>query len=596
MITLGKMQWSYAFSYGKNNSIDFSEHSLVQLIGKNGHGKSSIALILEEVLFNTNSKKIKKADVLNRYAGVSAYSILLEFTKDSDKYTIFTNRGSTQSVKLTKNGQDISAHTSTATYKLIEEILGFDHKSFTQIVYQSSAHSLEFLTATDTNRKKFLIDLLNLSIYSKYGESVKATAKELSLEIDSCSAKLSTVSSWLAKFSNQDLSKRELRDLPEPLGDELSKINHLKEQIANIDANNKKIAQNNKYKEILASIDLTSVPQPTEDLVLVKVALVHAQNEVVKYTKVIKGTGPILDKCTSCGQSIDSSHTKHIVAEAQGSLNNMQLEVAEIKRVIQRLEQEYTAYNKSIESQKEWEKYHTLINTTLPNDLYDIITLKTELTKLEAIVQKHSTDVLATNKYNVDVTAHNTKIDVILQQMDTMKIDFEKYSSEMTKLSKRLTNLQILVKTFGTSGLVAYKIECLVKDLENLTNEYLVDMSDGRFQISFKMNSSDKLNVIVTDNGYDIDIQALSKGEVARVNVATLLAIRKLMQSLSDSRINLLILDETVESLDADGKEKLIEVLLEEEYLNTILVSHGFSHPLLTKFSIVKEDDVSRIE
>lgn len=596
MITLGKMQWSYAFSYGKNNSIDFSEHSLVQLIGKNGHGKSSIALILEEVLFNTNSKKIKKADVLNRYAGVSAYSILLEFTKDSDKYTIFTNRGSTQSVKLTKNGQDISAHTSTATYKLIEEILGFDHKSFTQIVYQSSAHSLEFLTATDTNRKKFLIDLLNLSIYSKYGESVKATAKELSLEIDSCSAKLSTVSSWLAKFSSQDLSKRELRDLPEPLGDELSKINHLKEQIANIDANNKKIAQNNKYKEILASIDLTSVPQPTEDLVLVKVALVHAQNEVVKYTKVIKGTGPILDKCTSCGQSIDSSHTKHIVAEAQGSLNNMQLEVAEIKRVIQRLEQEYTAYNKSIESQKEWEKYHTLINTTLPNDLYDIITLKTELTKLEAIVQKHSTDVLATNKYNVDVTAHNTKIDVILQQMDTIKIDFEKYSSEMTKLSKRLTNLQILVKTFGTSGLVAYKIECLVKDLENLTNEYLVDMSDGRFQISFKMNSSDKLNVIVTDNGYDIDIQALSKGEMARVNVATLLAIRKLMQSLSDSRINLLILDETVESLDADGKEKLIEVLLEEEYLNTILVSHGFSHPLLTKFSIVKEDDVSRIE
>lgn len=596
MITLGKMQWSYAFSYGKNNSIDFSEHSLVQLIGKNGHGKSSIALILEEVLFNTNSKKIKKADVLNRYAGVSAYSILLEFTKDSDKYTIFTNRGSTQSVKLTKNGQDISAHTSTATYKLIEEILGFDHKSFTQIVYQSSAHSLEFLTATDTNRKKFLIDLLNLSIYSKYGESVKATAKELSLEIDSCSAKLSTVSSWLAKFSSQDLSKRELRDLPEPLGDELSKINHLKEQIANIDANNKKIAQNNKYKEILASIDLTSVPQPTEDLVLVKVALVHAQNEVVKYTKVIKGTGPILDKCTSCGQSIDSSHTKHIVAEAQGSLNNMQLEVAEIKRVIQRLEQEYAAYNKSIESQKEWEKYHTLINTTLPNELYDIIALKTELTKLEAIVQKHSTDVLATNKYNVDVTAHNTKIDVILQQMDTMKVDFEKYSSEMTKLSKRLTNLQILVKTFGTSGLVAYKIECLVKDLENLTNEYLVDMSDGRFQISFKMNSSDKLNVIVTDNGYDIDIQALSKGEMARVNVATLLAIRKLMQSLSDSRINLLILDETVESLDADGKEKLIEVLLEEEYLNTILVSHGFSHPLLTKFSIVKEDDVSRIE
>lgn len=596
MITLGKMQWSYAFSYGKNNSIDFAEYPLLQLIGKNGHGKSSIALILEEVLFNTNSKKIKKADVLNRYASANAYTILLEFTKDSDKYTIFTNRGSTQSVKLTKNGVDISAHTSTGTYKLIEEILGFDHKSFSQIVYQSSAYSLEFLTATDTNRKKFLIDLLNLSIYSKYGESVKASAKDLSLEIDSVSAKLSTVSGWLAKFSNQDLSKKTHAELPEPLGDELSDINKLKEQIVNIDANNKKIAQNNKYKEILASIDLTSIPKPVGDLVGAKAVQLNAKTEATKYSKVINGIGPILDKCSSCGQPIDSSHSKHLMQEAEDRYNYYSNEYKLISLAIRNMEQDYIAYNKSVENQKEWEKYHTLINTTLPSELYDINDLKAKLTKLEAAVKKYSDTVASVNKYNVEVTAHNTKIDVIIQQMDTMQADFKKYSDELAALTKRLTNLQILVKTFGTSGLVAYKIECLVKDLEDLTNEYLVDMSDGRFQIAFKMNSSDKLNVIITDNGHDIDIQALSNGEKARVNVATLLAIRKLMQSLSDSRINLLILDETVESLDADGKEKLIEVLLEEEYLNTVLVSHGFSHPLLYKINVVKENDVSRIE
>ena len=55
------------------------------------------------------------------------------------------------------------------------------------------------------------------------------------------------------------------------------------------------------------------------------------------------------------------------------------------------------------------------------------------------------------------------------------------------------------------------------------------------------------------------------------------------MQITSDSRTNLLILDETVESLDIEGKERLVEVLLKEEHLNVILVSHGFSHPLLQK-------------
>jgi DNA repair exonuclease SbcCD ATPase subunit len=177
-----------------------------------------------------------------------------------------------------------------------------------------------------------------------------------------------------------------------------------------------------------------------------------------------------------------------------------------------------------------------------------------------------------------------------------MNLELETYSGTLHELSERMGILNILTKTFSTTGLVAYKIECLVKDLEELTNEYLVDLSDGRFQISFKISSSDKLNVIVTDNARDIDILALSGGERARVNVATLLAIRKLMQSLSSSRINLLILDETVEALDVDGKERLVEVLLREEFLNTFLVSHGFTHPLLEKIHVVKTNNISRIE
>ena len=154
----------------------------------------------------------------------------------------------------------------------------------------------------------------------------------------------------------------------------------------------------------------------------------------------------------------------------------------------------------------------------------------------------------------------------------------------------------MLSKAFSTTGLVAYKIECLVKDLEAITNEYLAEMSDGRFQLGFEISSSDKLNVVITDNGTDVEIAALSNGERARVNIATLLAIRKLMQSLSNTRSNLLILDETVENLDAEGKEKLIEVLLAEQDVNTFLISHGFSHPLLEKLHVVKTNNISRIE
>ena len=68
------------------------------------------------------------------------------------------------------------------------------------------------------------------------------------------------------------------------------------------------------------------------------------------------------------------------------------------------------------------------------------------------------------------------------------------------------------------------------------------------------------------------------------------------MQQLSDVKVNLLFLDEVIEHLDAEGKDKFIELLTSETHLNTFLVSHSFSHPLLERINIVKEDNISRIE
>ena len=153
----------------------------------------------------------------------------------------------------------------------------------------------------------------------------------------------------------------------------------------------------------------------------------------------------------------------------------------------------------------------------------------------------------------------------------------------------------LLKRAFSTNGLIAYKLENLVKELEDLTNLYLAELSDGRFGLSFIVEK-DKLNVSLTDNGKSVDILALSSGELARVNTATLLSIRKLMSSISKSRLNVLFLDEVINVLDEQGREKLVEVLLAEEDLNTYMVSHGWTHPLLDKIEVVKEKNISRLE
>lgn len=232
----------------------------------------------------------------------------------------------------------------------------------------------------------------------------------------------------------------------------------------------------------------------------------------------------------------------------------------------------------------------------MTSEVLDKNELSSKITALEKAINEINSTISKVRAKNKTVAEHNSRVTVIADQMEDMRKELAEYTTELVKHTSELSNLQVLVKAFSTTGLVAYKIECLVKDLETITNEYLAELADGRFQLSFKIASSDKLNVVITDNGHDVDILALSSGERARVNVATLLAIRKLMQTLSNSRTNLLILDETVENLDAEGKEKLIEVLLKEESLNTFLISHGFSHPLLEKLQVVKQRNMSRID
>lgn len=597
MIKLKELRWSNAFSYGENNSVSFIASPLTQILGKNGHGKSSIALILEEVLFNKNSKGTKKGDVLNRYTKATKYSIELDFDKGVDSYTIKTSRGATQTVKLLKNGNDISAHTSTATYKLIEDIVGFDHKAFTQIVYQSSPASLEFLTATDTNRKKFFIELLDLEKYSRAAELFKSINTALTKEFTAAEAEFNTIESWIKKYKSYDLSEHPICEVPQLDESILAKKLELDNSIANIAKTNKAITQNNTYITLQNKINLLPVPQKPSE------TTTKYSTEIIEHKKTIKDSTAFIDKmkqlhgtCPTCLQQIDDSKVASLIDEKQQLVNQSTILIKELSAKVDEIDAATKAYNDANKSQEDWEKYHTLIDVNMQKELLDKESLENEVATLQTKIDSMRSAIKDAEAFNTKASKHNATISVIAKQMSEYSEELDKVSTKVKELTDKIATLNILVKTFSTTGLVAYKIECLVKDLQEITNEYLSDMADGRFQISFEITTSDKLNVVVTDNGKDIDMTSLSNGERARVNVSALLAIRKLMQSLSNNKINLLILDETVEALDIDGKEKLVEVLLKEDTLNTFLISHGFTHPLLEKVSVVKENNISRIE
>ena len=597
MITLKRLQWDNCFSYGEGNDLILDDNSVTQIIGTNGMGKSSIPLIIEEALYNKNSKGIKKADIPNRYIN-DGYKIVLTFTKDEDVYSVSINRKTSIKVKLERNGEDISSHTATNTYKTIQDIIGVDFKTFSQLVYQNTNASLQFLTATDTNRKKFLIDLLHLENYVELFDIFKEASRVVSSEITGIQAKIDTIEKWLADNKLSDTTILPMLDLEIDTEEDEKTLSFLQKEIENISEKNKKISKNNHFKEALQQINIQEAQKCTIEGIE---SYDHLQAELGELKATLTGSQRLIakldklgDHCPTCEQDVDPEFIRSLKDLETRKLVEAEDKSGKIEREIQQIKKSNTEFERCRKIERDWLDLFRSIDKSLPNLPLDKAELEGKLEDVRANLLLAKDRISSTARENERRTKQNTRIQVIQEQTDNFLQERGEISEVLDKQQALVSNLEILKKAFSTNGLLAYKIENLVKELEELANTYLGELSDGRFTLEFVV-SNDKLNVQVTDNGKIVDILALSLGELARVNTATLIAIRKLMSSISKSRLNILFLDEVIAVLDDAGREKLVEVLLGED-LNTYVVSHGWTHPLLEKIEVVKDGNVSKLE
>lgn len=596
MIVLKELKWDNCFSYGANNSINFSNNIITQVLGENGHGKSSIVLILQEVLYGKNSKGIKKADILNRNISDSKYSITLDLEIDGIDYQIqHSRKGASTTLVLHKENEDISEHTTTNTYKKIQDLLGLTFEDFCQLVYQSSDGSLEFLKATDTTRKKFLISLLNLEYYSRVEEKVKKILSTVHTQRVELESKYSTITTWLDKVNKISLTTMDLKEIPkdpENLRNEIANLraeqNSFDDLLSKITKNNASITRRAKVEEMISIVpEVIPVEPIVEKVATIKSEIAAETEKKAEYEKV-------KDICPTCKRKFDNVDVNLI----QSIIENCNSLIAIKKSELLTLESNLKDAKASVLVKDKYDKLvYEYENIQIDENLPDSLTSNIEerLVILQKELQTKIAAIKSATEHNETAIKHNAKIENILSQLEDYRIQSAEVKEQLKLVQAKEARLETLKTAFSTKGLVAYKIENMIKDLEDMINQYLQEFSSGRFTIQFIV-SNDKLNVELTDNGKAISITGLSSGELARVNTSTLLAIRKLLNTLSSNRLNLLFLDEVLNVLDEDGRQKLISVLNQEEDLNSFIVSHGWYHPLVARVRVYKQKGISNIQ
>jgi len=342
-------------------------------------------------------------------------------------------------------------------------------------------------------------------------------------------------------------------------------------------------------------LELTKEVEMPEGLGELNEEFTSLKTIIAQADAVVRKIEKLGDSCPTCLQDIDTDKTAELIGEQKDIVSVSTRRKNEVQNLVIDLKKDLQNYRNHKSVVDKFEKLSSLVDSKLPSKTEDKIELEEKITKFTKEISEKQIEIRDISSQNNEITKINTELDYLVKQVKEFKLKLLSEESKLKKTNDVYANLEVLKKAFSTNGLVAYKIENLVKDLEDLVNQYLSELSDGRFGLEFVI-TNDKLNVVISDEGLDIDILALSSGELARVNTSTLLAIRKLMSTLSKSKINVLFLDEVIGVLDDEGREKLIEVLLREHDLNTFLVSHGWSHPLLTKINVVKTNKISRLE
>jgi len=229
-------------SYGNAiQKIEFgSEAQLYLTLGKNGHGKTTIANSIIYALYG-KVEGVKLADLPNRINKELWVKINL-LCKDM---VVEIERGlSPGRFKVTINGVefDKAGKRSVQEY-LEEEIFGIPYHVFKNIIILSINDFKSFLTMSSGDKKQIIDKMFGFSVLNDMFKNVKEERKQIKMDIDSYNSELNQImesissvrfklNNLLEDAHNKDKAKiEELKDTLLKHGEDVKKLNEARVNI-----------------------------------------------------------------------------------------------------------------------------------------------------------------------------------------------------------------------------------------------------------------------------------------------------------------------------------------------------------------------------
>ena len=211
MITFEKIRWKNFLSSGNQFiEVNLNNNATTLIVGHNGAGKSTILDALCFALFNKPFRTIKKDQLINS-VNLGGTEVELEFSISSNKYKI--KRGIKPNVfEIYLNDELVNQDATIADYQkmLVQQILKFNYRSFTQVVILGSSTFVPFMELQTAHRREVVEDILDIKVFSIMNMLAKIRIKEqeeqvkdILQELEIVSAKIDTQKQYINKLQER---------------------------------------------------------------------------------------------------------------------------------------------------------------------------------------------------------------------------------------------------------------------------------------------------------------------------------------------------------------------------------------------------------
>lgn len=546
-LKFGKLKWKNFLSTGAHfNEIDLCKNNRTLIIGTNGSGKSTLLDALTFTLYGKPFRKINKPQLVNSVNQKDCLTII-EFVTQGKQYKIV--RGIKPTIfEIYEDGEILNQDSKSKDYQkyLENNILKMNYKAFTQIVVVGSSTYIPFMKLTPAERRAFIEDILDISIFSKMNvilkenvSETKTTASDNTTSIEMLGVKIAEKERYVAEISRDtgrlvDEKKIVMARVIEENLIISDKIEKLKEE----------------YNTLMGESvdDVQALTKKLTELEKIEYQLTSKRNVFSREIEFYETNSA----CPTCTQEISDDFKTNKIEVKKQKLG----EVETIKAELDTRQQ------------------------TVADRLTNLKNLNVKLAALSGLISENESNKRDNDKWIKTLEEDISKIE---NSSGTTAGD---YTKELVDLKEKLVLSNetkdklieeqylygIVAQLLRDDGIKTKIIRKYMRSINSNINKYLQSMD---FFVNFELDENFN-ETLKSRHRDEFSYFSFSEGEKLRIDLALLFTWRELAKMKNMASTNIIVFDEVFDSsLDANGTDEFIKILFGiEANTNAFVISH----------------------